>query len=286
GRATAKAADGKFRAVVLLGLDDASLAGAPEPRKMLLGSIDSMREPDAVVIDLIGYHFFFPGQPLELGKTFEMNDHRARVVGIVDASPPFQTFPIFYTRYSQALNYVGRERTLLSFVLVKTAPGVSAAELDRRIQAVTGLKAVTSYEFGWMTIRYYLKNTGIPINFGLTIGIALIVGTVVAGQTFYLFTLENLKQFGALKAMGTTNLRLVGMILLQALVVGSVGYAIGMGLSAAFFVVARTDATRGIVMSWQAMVGTGAVVLFIIVVASLLSIRKVLVLEPAMVFRG
>ena len=286
GLATAKAADGKFRSVVLLGLDDASLAGAPEPRKMLLGSIDSLREPDAVIIDLIGYHFFFPGQPLESGKTFEMNDHRARVVGVVDASPPFQTFPIFYTRYGQALNYVGRQRKLLSFVLVKKAAGVSADELDGRIEAITGLKAVTSHEFGWMAIRYYMKNTGIPINFGLTIGIALIVGTVVAGQTFYLFTLENLKQFGALKAMGTSNVRLMGMILLQALVVGSVGYAMGMGLSATFFVVARTDATRGIVMSWQAMAGTGGIVLFIIVIASLLSIRKVLVLEPAMVFRG
>jgi len=286
GRAMAKAADGKFRSVVLLGLDDASLAGAPEPRKMLLGSVEDLRQPDAVIIDLIGYHFFFPGQPLELGKTFEMNDHRARIAGIVDASPPFQTFPVFYTRYSQALNYVGRERKLLSFVLVKKVPGVGSEELTRRIESATRLKAVTGSQFGWMTIGYYLKNTGIPINFGLTIAIALIVGTVVAGQTFYLFTLENLKQFGALKAIGTTNLRLVGMILLQAITVGVVGYAIGMGLSATFFVVARTDATRGIVMSWQAMAGTCGVVLFIIVVASLLSIRKVLVLEPAMVFRG
>jgi putative ABC transport system permease protein len=282
----AKAADGKFRAVVLMGLDDASLAGAPEPRKMLLGSVDSLREPDAVLIDLIGYHFFFPHEGLELGKTFEMTDHRARVVGIVDASPPFQTFPVFYTRYSQALNYVGRERKLLSFILVKKAPGVSADDLTAQIQAATGLKAVTSYRFGWMTIRYYLANTGIPINFGLTIGIALIVGTVVAGQTFYLFTLENLKHFGTLKAMGTTNLRLVGMILLQAVVVGLIGYGIGMGLTATFFLVARTDATRGFFMFWEAMVGTLGVVLFIIVVASLLSIRKVLVLEPAMVFRG
>ena len=286
GRATAKAPDGVFRAVVLMGLDDASLAGAPEPRKMLLGSIDSLREPDAVLIDLIGYHFFFPGQPLALGKTFEMNDHRARVVGIVDASPPFQTFPVFYTRYSQALDFVGRERKLLSFVLVKKAPDVSTTELEHRIRAATDLKAVTGHEFGWMTIRYYLAHTGIPINFGLTIAIALIVGTVVAGQTFYLFTLENLKHFGALKAIGTTNRRLLGMILLQAAVVGSIGYAIGMGLCATFFIVARTDATRGIEMSWQGMVGTAAVVLFIVIVASVLSIRKVLVLEPAMVFRG
>jgi putative ABC transport system permease protein len=286
GRAMAKAADGKFRSVVLMGLDDASLAGAPEPRRMLLGSIDSLRDPDAVLIDLLGYHFFFPGEPLELGKTFEMNDHRAKVVGIVDASPPFQTFPVFYTRYSQALNFVGRERKLLSFVLVKKAPRVSAGELTVRIQAATGLKAATSSQFGWMTIRYYIAHTGIPINFGLTVGIALIVGTVVAGQTFYLFTLENLKQFGTLKAMGTTNLRLVGMILLQALVVGAIGYAVGMGLCATFFVVARSDATRGFFMFWQAMAGTCGVVLFIVMVASLMSIRKVLVLEPAMVFRG
>jgi len=46
----------------------------------------------------------------------------------------------------------------------------------------------------WDGIGYYLRNTGIPVNFGITILVALIVGTVVAGQTFYLFTVENLKQ--------------------------------------------------------------------------------------------
>jgi len=286
GQPRVKAPDGKFRVAILLGLDDGSLAGAPEPAKMVLGSVESLRDPDAVLIDVAGYHFFFPGEPLELGKTFEMNDHRAKLVGIVDASAPFATFPVFYTRYSQALNYVGRERKLMSFVLLKGDAGVPSKELTRRIEAQTGLKALTRDQFGWLTIRYYLKHTGIPINFGLTVAIAMIVGTVVAGMTFYLFTLENLKQFGALKAMGTTNRRLVGMILLQASVVGAIGYAIGMGLSATFFVVARTDATRGIEMLWQTMAITAGIVLFIVAAASLLSIRKVLVLEPAMVFRG
>jgi len=86
--------------------------------------------------------------------------------------------------------------------------------------------------------------------------------------------------------MGASNPRLVGMILLQAILVGAVGFSVGMGLSATFFLVARTDATRGIVMLWQAMAGTGGVVILIVLMASLLSIRKVLVLEPAMVFRG
>jgi putative ABC transport system permease protein len=285
GQPVARALNGRFRAAILLGLDDSSLAGAP--RKMVLGSIESLRDPDAVIIDLAGYHFLFPGRPPRLGDVLEMNDRRARIAGISDASAPFTSFPVMFTRYSLAVNYVGRQRTQMSFILAKSQPGVPAAELTKRIHAATGLRAITNDEFGWMTISYYMQHTGIPVNFGLTVTIGLIVGTVVAGQTFYIFTIENLKQFGALKAIGTTNLRIVGMILLQALLVGSIGYSIGMGMTAIFFAITtRQEATRGIVLLWQTMAGTGGVVLFIVAVASLMSIRRVLKLEPAVVFRG
>ena len=287
GSARVIAADGQFRQTTLLGVDDASLAGAPEPRRMVLGSVENLRDPDAVVIDLAGYNSLFPGEPLTLGKTLEMNDHRVRLVGICDASAPFTTLPVVYTRYSQALGYVGRERNLLSFVLVKPEPNAPIGELAKRITQATGLKAMSGDQFGWATIMYFIRNTGIPINFGITVMIALIVGTVVAGQTFYIFTIENLKQFGALKAIGVTNRRIVGMILLQALVVGSIGYALGMGMAATFFAIfVHQIATRGILLLPQVMIGTAVVVIFIVIVASLMSIRKVLVLEPAVVFRG
>jgi putative ABC transport system permease protein len=285
GQPRAKAPDGKFRVVILLGLDDATLVGAP--RKMILGAAEDLRQPDAAIIDEAGYRFFFPNQPLQLGKILEMNDHRARLVGICDASAPFTTFPVLFTRYSQALRFVGRERNLLSFVLVKPEPNVPIAELIKRIARATGLKAMSSEQFGWATIMYFIRNTGIPVNFGMTVMIALIVGTVVAGQTFYIFTLENLKQFGALKAIGITDRRIVGMILLQALVVGGIGYALGMGMAATFFAIfVHRMATRGIILLPEVMIGTAVIVIFIVVVASLMSIRKVLVLEPAVVFRG
>jgi putative ABC transport system permease protein len=285
GNPRAKAPDGRFRVVIMLGLDDATLAGAP--RKMIMGSAEGLRQPDAAIIDAAGYQRLFPNQPLQLGKTLEMNDHRARIVGICDASAPFTTLPVVFTRYTQALNYVGRERNLLSFVLVKPEPNVPLGELARRITRATGLRAMSGEQFGWATIMYFIRNTGIPVNFGMTVMIALIVGTVVAGQTFYIFTIENLKQFGALKAVGVTDRRIVGMILLQALVVGSLGYALGMGMAATFFAFFfHKVATRGINLLPQVMVGTGVIVIFIVIVASLMSIRKVLVLEPAIVFRG
>jgi putative ABC transport system permease protein len=216
-----------------------------------------------------------------------MNDRRAVLVGVCKASPLFQTTPVVYTRYSQAMAFAPPERQLLSALLVEAEPGVPLRDVCDRIQARTGLQALTREEFGWKTIRYYLRSTGIPINFGITILLGFSVGAAIAGQTFYLFTVENLKQFGTLKAMGLSDLRIVGMILLQAVVVGLIGYGIGMGVAAAFFEsTGNLTHLQGFFLPWPVMLITGIAVVVIVILASILSIRKVLILEPAIVFRG
>jgi len=285
GNPVARTLKGKFAVSFLVGLDDATLAGAP--RKMLMGSWERLREPDSVIVDKAGYILLFPDEPLQLGRTLEMNDHKVTIVGISDASAPFVSLPVMHARYSEAVNFLGRERTELSFIIARPVPGVSPEELTARIAAQTSLRARTTKEFMWDCIDYYLKHTGIPVNFGITIAVAIVVGTVVAGQTFYLFTVENLKQFGALKAIGVTNWRLIGMILLQAASVAALGFAIGTGMAATFFEIFQHQlATRGIVLMWQCVALTGGCILFVTIVASVLSIRRVLVLEPAAVFRG
>lgn len=284
GMVTARQPNGLYRQVILLGLDDTTLTGAP--RKTLVGSLADLRRPDAVLVDKAGYEYLFPGEPITLGKTVEMNDRRAVIVGVCEASAPFQTFPVLYTRYSQAQRFAPPERNLMSFVLAKASDTMPVDEVCRNITKRTGLLAMTTNQFVWKTINYYLSSTGIPINFGITVLLGFVVGTAIAGQTFYLFTIENLKQFGNLKAMGVTNIRLTGMILLQACVVGVLGFGIGIGLAASFFE-ATKDVTHlaGFHMPWQIVAMTGCAVALIVVLSSLLSIRKVLVLEPAVVFR-
>jgi putative ABC transport system permease protein len=188
--------EGRYRTAVLLGLDDATLVGAPA--EMVWGSLADLRGPDAVVIDEAGYSYLWPGETPRPGRLLEMNDHRAVVVGTCKASPPFQTFPVVYTRFSQAARFVPRERNVVSFLLAGPEPGTSAAEVCGRIRERTGLQALTPDQFRWKTIGYYLRSTGIPVNFGITVSLGFIVGAVVAGQTFYLFVLENLRHFGAL----------------------------------------------------------------------------------------
>lgn len=284
GLSRARLRDGNFQQVILLGLDDATLVGAPP--HMVLGEISALRQPDAIIIDEAGYNLLWPGEPLRVGRVLEMNDRRAIIVGICKASKTFQTFPIIYTLYSQAVTFAPPERKVLSFVLAQPQEGLSAEALCERIQEQTGLKALTNEQFRWATMLYYLENTGIPINFGVTVVLGFIVGAAISGQTFYLFTVENLAQYAMLKAMGTTNLRMVGMILLQALLVGAIGYGIGIGLAATFGAFAQGNTKLAFYMPWQVLVGTGIAVVLMVVGASLLSIRRVLVLEPAVVFRS
>jgi putative ABC transport system permease protein len=304
GNVRCRLEDGQFRNAILMGLDDATLVGAP-PR-MLAGSFDALRTPDGVIVDKAGYEYMWPeeketikSEGYRLGKVFEMNDRRAVLVGVCQVSMPFMSTPIIYSRYSQAALYAPRERNLLSFVLAKAAEGAAPEDVARRIEEQTQvsrdigetesrLMALTGDQFFWRTIWYFMGSTGIPVNFGITILLGFVVGVAIAGQTFYLFTLENLRQFGSLKAMGLTNWRIIGMILIQALVVGLIGYCLGLGLSAVYFetVSQAKVELEGIYLYRQVALLVAACVGVICVLASVLSARKVLVLEPAVVFRG
>lgn len=284
GIGRARMPEGSYEQMIILGLDDATFVGAPAG--VFLGSVAELRKPDAVIMDDAGYDRLWPGEPYRLGRTFEMNDRRAVVVGITKASRTFQSFPIVYTRYSQAVAFAPRERKVLSFVLADARQGESPEVVCRRITERTGLQALTRDEFIWKTIDYYLAKTGIPINFGITVLLGFLVGTAIAGQTFYLFTVENIRQYGALKAMGTSNWTILAMVLAQGLQVGLIGFGLGVGIAGVFGWFVQGATRLAFFMPWQVLALTAVAVFVIVLVASLLSIRKVLVVEPAIVFRG
>jgi putative ABC transport system permease protein len=283
--------------VILLGLDDTSLVGAPHNSKILAGKLRDLRQPDAVIVDNVRLSKLYPKENWDelpklgnafyqrfIRRQFEMNDHRAIIVGVCVATPTFQSNPVVYTTYARAKSFAPQERKILSYVLAKAVPGMSPDAVARRIKSETGLLASTADDFMWKTIEYYLIYTGIPINFGITAFLGFLVGTAIAGQTFYNFTLENIKQFGALKAMGMTNAQIVLMILLQATVVGLLGYGMGVGLAALFgWKAAGTE--LAFFTPWLLLPITGGAIVLICILSSLLSVQRVIRLEPAIVFR-
>ncbi len=122
----------------------------------------------------------------------------------------------------------------MNYVLAAPADGIPTEQVLQRITAATGLAAYSEKQFRWLTMGYYLKNTGIPISIGISLLMVFLVGISIVGQTFYQFALQNERYFGALKAMGTSSATLTKMILLQAALVALVGFGTGSGLGGIF----------------------------------------------------
>ncbi len=290
GLLKARLSNGTFQTCNVIGLDDETLIGGPP--QLLQGKLADLRRSDAIIVDIVGAtgklaRITPEGKrvPLKIGDTMELNDHRAVVVGICKVQRTFQSQPVVYTTYSRATVFAPRERKLLSFVAAKAKPGQDFHTLCQRIRKTTGLAAYTKDEFKKLTIRYYMKYTGIPINFGTTVVLGFIVGIAIAGQTFYSFTLDNLRYFGTLKAMGATDRVLLQMILLQAALVGSIGYGLGVGVASTLGALSGST-ELSFLLTWQLLLASAIAVMLICAVSAVLSMRKVIRLEPAIVFQS
>jgi len=286
----AKLPDGATKSIDLVGLDDATLIGAPQ--HILEGKLEDLRLADSIIVDkeaanndLRVKNTDGTLRPLAVGDMLEINDRRAVVVGYAKITRNFVLTPELYTTYTRALHYSPPDRRQLTYVLVKAKTGVNHLTLARSIERATQLKALTAEEFKQITLTYWMNNTGIPINFGISIALGFIVGAAVAGQAFYNFVRENLKQYAALKAMGVRNTVLLKMVMLQALVVGLIGYGLGVGLTS-LFGLGMDDSVLAFRMPPYLLLFAGTGVFLIITLAALFAIRQVLKADPALVFRG
>lgn len=285
GNGQARLLQGVAKMVSLVGLDSTTLLGAPG--RILQGKLEDLRLPDAVIVDERATKLLSldPKQPLRLGDTFEMSDRRALIVGVCFSKPSFGGGPYVFTTYDRAVQYAPRQRKMVTHILVVPDEGRKIADVTRNITAATGLRALSEQEIKGLSVRWLLKNNPAPIVIAIIIIIGFIVGTIVSGQTFYSFVFENSRYLGALRAMGAQTQTLAWMILVQALLVGLIGYGIGIGfITAAFSMI--PEGRVPLLMLWPAPVSVLVAILGICGFAALLGILRVARIEPAIVFRG
>lgn len=276
---------GVGKMVTLVGLDATTLFGAPG--RIIEGSIEDLRLPDAVMVDEGATKLLSadPGNPLRVGDTFEMNDRRAVIVAICFAKPSFIGAAAYvFTTFSRAVQFVPGQRKMVTHILVVPEEGRSLGEVTRTITATTGLRALTEDELKSMTGRWFIEENPAPIVIAIIVVVGFVIGTLVSGQTFYSYVLENKRCLGVLRAMGTDARTLSVMILVQALFVGFVGFGIGFGIISGLFLVIPEKVP--LLMTWPVPVSVLVANVGICLFAAVLGIARTLKFEPAIVFRG
>jgi putative ABC transport system permease protein len=282
--ASVRTSTGDLEQVAIIGVDDSTLIGMP--KNMLEGSKQALSQPDTVIIDDLGVVNMFEDGTDPIGQRLELNDQRAVIRGVADSIPSFTSQVTLYTKYSQALNYVPGTRNRLSFVLAGVSDGTTPEEVAERIEQQTGYKAETRDELAQAGVDFIIQNTGIPTNFGITVFLGFVVGVAIVGLTFSLFIRDNIKQFGALKAIGVTNSKIIGMVGAQAALVGSVGYALGVVGTALFmYGFSGVPEFKGFYIPLPIPLISLVAVVVILALTGWIAIRSVLRTEPAAVFR-
>lgn len=289
GHLTARLPDGRVQQVRVVGLDDATLVGGPP--EMVEGSLGDLRRDRAIIVNQadIGKKLRLSrggeDRPLRIDDRMDINDHDVVVTGVYRKSAEFFWEPVLYTTYTRALTIAPVQRKQLQFVIAKVRPGADIGAVAEQIRQTTGLAAYTSDQFARVTMWYIMIQTGILVNFGITIALGFVIGVLVAALLLYTFMLEHSRHFAALKAMGVTNGTIVRMVALQVATVGALGFGIGVGAAAVSGnILARGDLAFRMV--WQTPLLGGAAILVCCLGAGLLSLGRVLRLEPAIVFKG
>lgn len=117
-----------------------------------------------------------------------------------------------------------------SYLLVRAAQGVDAAELARRIEAgVDGVAALTKEEFAESDRRMALQMGVEVIELISSIGTAL--AAMLVAFALYTHTTRKRRELSILKALGFRGRLLIGSVLVQALLLTALGLVLAVGFS-------------------------------------------------------
>lgn len=254
------------------------------PWNVLEGNLEDLRR---------GAYMFLDQSATRRWGSFEVGDYREigatrlKIIGITKDALSFTTSPITFLDFDRAQDIVPSDLGgKTTYVLVKAAPSADLEAIRREIQRRLPYNDVfTRDEWSARSRRYWVESTGIGLNMVLTVFLGCLVGVVVVAQTLYTSTMEHIKEFGTVKAIGGSNLDIYKILGEQATIAAVLGFLTGGLMSWALAPAMAQISLKLIVpppLAAVVFVGT----LLLCLVAALVSFRKVAAIDPALVFRG
>ncbi len=276
-----KKPNGAGEGILLVGFDPDSEMGGPW--NVEVGDVRDLKGADTVFIDRL---YAKKLGVTDLGQTVEIRGRRARVVGFTRGIRTFTTAPPVFTSFKNALNYRQLREDQTVYILVKAASGMEPSRLKGLLQErLQDVDVHLTSELSAKQRNYWMFGTGAGVTVLIAAALGLLVGVVVVAQTIYAATVDHIREYGTLKAMGAGNRYIYKVIIEQAALSGVAGFLIGISLSLAAAHASQAG-TTAIVVSWPMVAGLFVLTQAMCVGASMVSISKATKIDPAMVFRG
>jgi len=273
--------DGSFQGSTIIGIDNASFIG--RPAKIIEGNIKDLKNPDSIIVSSVGFD-----SPIKINDVLLINGKSTKIVGICEVSKRLLTHPIIYTTYD-SISDCGKNTCIpMVFILAKAKKNVNIQKLCNKIQKQYNVKAYTTKQFKNFVIDHFIKHPAFGLNYGFAVLIGFIIGIAMVGKNFYDFVAENEQFFALFKAMGAENLLLIKMTLMQVLYIGFISWPIGSGIASLLgflFEITYGYIDLSFRLPWYLFSFTILSTLAICIITSIFSLKKVMKIEPAIIFQ-
>lgn len=225
--------------------------------------------------------------PFHTGEYREFIGRRLKIIARSHDALSFTTAPMAFMDLRVAQSLTPELRGQTTYIVVKLAPGANRQRVISEIRRRLPYVDVHSREdWSHASRTYWIKNVGLGMNLFMSVFLGCLIAVMVVAQNLYTSTMEHVKEFGTVKAIGGANADIYRILAKQATLSALFGFWTGvvlaMGLRSAL---ARGADLKMLVPAsvWGAtFVGT----IVLCLAAALISFRKVSRLDPAMVFRG
>ncbi|MEO7793464.1 MAG: ABC transporter permease [Thermoanaerobaculia bacterium] len=274
--------NGAEEGMLVYGLEDFRHWGMPW--NVESGNLEDLRRGAYMFLDASAERRF---GKFAVGDYREVMGRRVKIIGRSREAVSFTTSPIAFLTYDLVQELSGgRMDGRTTYILVKLEPGADGAavatELRRRLPHND---VYTRADWAKRSRNYWVASTGIGLNMYLTVFLGCLVGVVVVTQTLYTSTMEHIKEFGTVKAIGGSNADIYRILGSQAVIAAVIGFLSGRLMAFALApAMAKIRLKLIISNEFAAIVFVGTLVLCL--VAALVSFRKVAKIDPALVFRG
>lgn len=271
------------------GIDNVQLIAAEAapgralPWALAEGLPGDLRAPKRVAVDAADLDRLEIPRPA-IGQAVELQDGPVYIGAVTAGIRSFTVVPYLFAEPREARRILGLPDGAATFWALDLkeracAPAVKAA-IERQPDLVVRDRAA----FEKMTSNYWVVGSGAGATLAFAAMLGLIVGLVVVGQTLYSLTEGRSRELATLKAMGASGGELAAFVLWQAGFLAVAGGVVGLAAAAGL---GRLVATIGLTVVLDGfVVGAGlGTIAGMCALASLASVRKVITLEAAKVFR-
>jgi putative ABC transport system permease protein len=224
--------------------------------------------------------------PFSVGDYREILGQRMKLIGRTREARSFTTTPISFMDFDRAQKLAYQQLAgHTTYILVKLAPGsdvrAAKAEIARRLPYND---VFTKADWARRSRSYWIVSTGIGLNMYITVFLGCLVGVVVVAQTLYASTMEHIREFGTVKAIGGGNADIYRILGKQASIAAVAGFVIGAAMAYAMRpAIQKIDLKLIIPTPFFVIVFFGS--LLMCLAAAAVSFRKVAAIDPALVFR-